>query len=321
MNSTYTPPPGGLWVLNSRTIGDIFIRGLAIHVFSICAYAQLASILPLNTVSRVFALQVVLFTAFPEFVLVQLVSYGIVALYAIIILSIYSKTTEPTTLGSEELRDAPQVSRGDATEIKEKTAANGPSLALRLLLLAINCLPLIAAVLAYRQRLGFRYRSATYVGNLMVDHRNGWIAIGGLVAAGMTLIILLMKDIYLKRTKIEERMRSNYVPPSVVMLQMGIVVAIHQFLLEATNHPTLMSQTPIWPTLFLATGFALIVRLYPKWRSLLYLAAASFFVVATALSQLFTDVQELIDVSNYRVQPYNYRWKVKDLFSARSSPS
>jgi len=321
MNSTYTPPPGGLWVPDSRTTGDILIRGLAIHAFSICAYAHLASFLPLPAVSRVFALQIVLFTAFPEFVLVQLVSYGIVALYAIIILSLYNKTTEPTTLESEKPQDALLVSRGDAIDKNENTAANGLSLALRLLILAINCPPLIAAVLAYRQRLGFRYRSATYVGNLMVDHRNGWIAVGGLVAAGMTLIILLTTHFYLKQTKVEERMQSIYVPPSVVMLQMGIAVAIHQFLLEATNHPTLISQTPIWPTLFLATVFALVIRLYPKWRPLLYLTAASFLVVATVLLQLSADVQELVNVSNYRVQPYNYRWKVKDLLSARSSAS
>ncbi|MCJ1246678.1 hypothetical protein MMC30_003887 [Trapelia coarctata] len=319
MNSAYKPPPGGLYVPNPRTISDIVFRSLAIHAFSICAYTHLASLLPLNTISRVVALQVVLFTVFPEFVLVQLLSYGIVALYAIIILYLYPKTTDPTTSNVEESRDALPVSRANSPDQIEASAASSPSLALRLLIIALYCLPLVATVFAYKQRLGIKYLAATYVGNLKIDHRNGWIAIGGLVAAGMTLVILFTKHFYLKQAKTDERMRSIKVPLSVILLQMGATVSVHQFLLEATNHPTLISQTFTWPTLFLVMTLGLVGLRYPIWRPALYAAVASFVVAATALSQFRSDFQELVGVSNNRAQPYNYRWKVKDLVSASSS--
>jgi len=317
MGPAYKPPPGGLYVPDPRTIGDIIVRSLAIQAFSICAYAHLASLLPLNSIPRVVVLQIVLFTAFPEFVLVQLLTYGTVALYAIIFLWLNSKPAERTVPDAENSRHDIPVDSAD--QIKD-AAAISPPLAIRLLVLALNCLPLIATIFAYKQRLGIGYLAATYVGNLKIDHRNGWIAIGGLVAAGMTLTILLTNYFYLKHAKIPERMRTIKVPISVVLLQMGIAVSVHQFLLEATNHPTLISQTFAWPTLYLVATLGLISLRSPKWRPVLY-AVAGFVVAATAVSQLHSDIQELVDISNNRVQPYNYRWKVKDLVSARSSAS
>ena len=315
MNHSYQPPPGGIYVADPRTIGDIIVRTLAIQIFSICAYAHLAFLLPLNTVPGVAVFQIILFTAFPEFVLVQLLTYGPVALYALVFLYLHSKAEERSIPDTEKSRRALPV---DSVEQVKDTAASNPSLAVRLLVLALTCLPLVPTVLAYKQRLGITYHAATYVGNLKVDHRNGWIAIGGLVATGMTLIILPTRRFYLKRTMTEERMVSIKIPLSVVLLQMAITVSVHQFLLDVTNHPTLFSHTLTWPTLFLVAMLGLISLRSPKWRLVLY-AVASLSIAATALSQLRSDIQELFDVSNDHVQPYNYRWKVKDIVSARST--
>lgn len=315
----YEPPPGGLFAPNPRTVDDIVLRSLAIHAFAIFAYVHLASVLPLSATPRVVFCQIFLFALMPELVVVQLLSYGIIALYALMGLRMYNKSADPNTPPAEKSRPTLEDSKADPAVRVEDAASSGPSLVLRLLGLALNCLPLIATVLAYKQRLGIRYRAATYVGNLQLDHRNGWIAIGGLVAAGMTTMILVISHFYPKRPEIEERMRSLKFPLGALHIQAGMAVFIHVVLLEITNHFSIMGEVLAWLIYALLWAVSLIIWRFPKMWLRQYVATVAFIVYAILVSGLPEDIRELVNVSHNRVQPWNYRWKVKDLVSARSS--
>ncbi|MCJ1398024.1 hypothetical protein MMC11_001221 [Xylographa trunciseda] len=194
--------------------------------------------------------------------------------------------------------------------------------ALHLLFAVTTSSPLIVTVLAYKQRLALRYMAADYVGNLGLDHRNAWISIGGIVAAsGSAAIFVLQKLLPQRETFLQApipNLEHRSLTPDTILYKAAFCSVIHHVLLAATNHVTPLSYVRYIgnaPLLVVLCIGALIYWRRPKWRSVCKTAVnylAILLVATTAGTQLFSDIRELMDVSEARVQPYNYRWKVKD---------
>ena len=221
-----------------------------------------------------------------------------------------------------------------------------------------------------------RYHEADYVGNLGLDHRNGWLSAGGLVVVGLSLVLLgvfaVMQEAGLDESERdvaeeeealssdgEKRLSSSsYASPSsssssssfedekgerkleqgmgidpplqpnptfaldwTTLSELLYATAIHQLLLKITNHfVPLTAFLRSWPMLL---GSCLLAWYLCKKRGAQYETMACCFalafVAATVATQLGTDLGELYDVSRGVVQRYNYRWAVKDWFSARGA--
>ena len=346
MTTPYQAPPGGLYVANPRTATDIVVRSLAIHCFAVCAYAQLTSLLSWTTNRRFATLPVLLFMLFPELVILQSLCY---------VCSIFiAGRAPPDQFASSRFTGLPEkntelrLQNGDALETSyianpghgkgikpdiEKLCEDPGTRALpstlHLLFLIATSGPLIVTIVAYKQRLAIRYMAADYVGNLGLDHRNAWISIGGTVAASGSLAVILFKRSSTSRSAPSKSPIPNFdlgsVSSSVVFYEAGICSMLHHVLLAATNHATPLSFircSGTRPPLGLVCAGVLLYWRRPKWRSTCKMAAECLvilLVATTAGTQLFFDVQELHNVSQGRVQPYNYRWKVKDWGSGRSA--
>ncbi|MCJ1390251.1 hypothetical protein MMC18_003109 [Xylographa bjoerkii] len=216
MAAVYRAPPGGLYVVNPRTIFDIVARSLAIHCFAVCAYAQLTSLLSWTTHRRLTTVQITLFMLFPELAILQALFY-----VSLILITGRGRPDQFAHNHSADLAennwkqrlrdnygpDTSNIAKSThriVTETDGEKQFEDPSKrafpwTLHLLFVITTCGPLIVTVLAYKQRLAIKYMAADYVGNLGLDHRNAWVSIGGIVAASGSIALL-----FLKRTSMSE---------------------------------------------------------------------------------------------------------------------
>jgi hypothetical protein len=99
----------------------------------------------------------------------------------------------------------------------------------------------------------------------------------------------------------------------VLLWQMVAAALVHQIPLGATNHASVVAQ-PITRTLRAQGAVAAAYLLFARWRAPRAGWAARLvgLVVLAAGWQMWEDGWELWDAWHYRVQPYNYRWVVKD---------
>ena len=295
--------------MHPRTPGDILLRTAAIHIFSACAYAHLCALLGWRKPHGAILspLLVLAFILLPELVLLQL---GFWALPAILV-----KPWRDLTL--KRIAQLPQ-----------ELGINKKWMTIHFMFTLLNTLPLVTTFLGYRKRLGMRYRAAIYVANLGFDHRNGWLAIGALVSIGFSLLLLAVlalglsrstKGVDVERSRPDKDLLENSSEFDWSSFTEVIYAAlIHQVLLGKTNHPVLVIEYfKAWPLLLLTP---VIVWFAYKRRGIRYetiiRACCLVFISATVIIQLAADFWELYDVAHNRVQPWNYRWKVKDYFSS-----
>ena len=246
---------------------------------------------------------------------------------------------------------------------------------------SVNGAVLCAAFSGYKNRLRMRYHEADYVGNLGLDHRNGWLAAGGLVTVGLSLLLLLTFAVVrsgvleadddnengkmLARIEEEDLSSSDsekgssqeglgsYTPPIpsssdgevdekileleneptvsstsfftldwTSLSELLYAASIHQFLLKITNHfVPLTAYLRSWPLLL---GSSLLIWYSYKKCGAKYETIGRWFavvaIVVTVVTHIGTDLEELYDVTHGTVERYNYRWAVKDWFSAKSAP-
>ncbi|MCJ1417562.1 hypothetical protein MMC32_003906 [Xylographa parallela] len=342
MAVVYQPPPGGLYVTNPRTVVDIVARSLAIHCFAVCAYAQLKSLAPWTTDRQLSIVQMVLFLLFPELAVMQAPFYVLFVLLAgreSPDRVVHKPHADPSGKNPNHRRrdsngpDTPKVDNSTAATAVETDSEKQfdhaskravPSRS-HLLFAITTSAPLVATILAYKQRLALTYMAADYVGNLGLDHRNGWIAIGGMVAATGSVVLLFLKRPSASKVVSPEApvpfLERESFAPDLILGQAGVCSMIHHVLLAATNHITPLSyinHLGRGPLLALLCAGLVVYWRRPKWRALYTVAVRCLvvlFVATTAGTQLFSDINELLDVSVDRVLPYNYRWKVKDWVS------
>ncbi|MCJ1284644.1 hypothetical protein MMC26_003979 [Xylographa opegraphella] len=347
MAIAYQVPPGGLYVTNPRTVVDIVARSLAVHCFAVCAYAHFRILVPWTLERRLMLVQMVLFMLVPELAIMQALLYVPFILFTARVPADcfapkrladvsgdHRKYRIRDSYGSDKLnyeRPAlPTVVQTDGEGNVKYSEVTFPWVS-QLIFVFITSGPLIVTILAYKQRLALTYMVADYVGNLGLDHSNAWVSIGGMVAATGSVTLIFLKRsstseaVLSKATMLNPEVESY--APDVILCQAVICSMIHNVLLAATNHITPLSYVTHLgggPLLTLLGAGLFIYWRRPKWRSATRAAVrglAIFFVTTTAGTQLVSDIKELLDVSQGRVLPYNYRWKVKDWASSRSTAS
>ncbi|MCJ1475846.1 hypothetical protein MMC13_004510 [Lambiella insularis] len=348
MSTPYQPPPGGLYVLHPRTHSDIVIRSLAIHLFALCAYNNLAQLLQWSTSSLLRIWQLCIFACFPEIVVVQLLHHALMYLHLRrrtplssfslpYLLDLWAKSgLSGPRYRSSALEDTGGVLQPLQPNRRLRSRTQFPTL--RLLFTFVLAGPLVVTIFAYKQRLSIRYMAATYVGNLLVDHRNGWVAIGGTIAATVTVLLLVATRSRISAQPATESLQCTTVAApnihdlsrNLFLLQAGLVSLIHLALLKVTNHSSVLMLLANIGSLSLysiALAFVavavlctLLRRRWSKLMSVLGAGSGGFawlLIVAEAVVQLRGEVAELREVSEDRVQGWNYRWKVKDWGSGR----
>lgn len=286
-------------------------------MFAACAYAHLLSTLGWKKPhgAPLSALLILAFVLLPELILLQL-GFWLV----------------PSLL----VKRWREMSGRRFVELTRELGVDTRWVIARALVVCLNSLPLVTVFYAYRNRLCIRYHEAVYVGNLGLDHRNGWLSIAGLVAVGLTAVlsvVLFLKSCFCALVEdegpreIEEKSQNADPSPSnsdfdwSSFTEVLYATMIHQILLGRTNHPVPMviylKSVPLLLVSLIAVAF-----LYTK-RGVHIEVIARYFAIAiiaaTVISQLGWDLWELYDVTHGQVEQYNYRWGMKDWFSAKGS--
>ena len=323
MVSAYKVPPGGLYAADPRTVNDIILRSLAIHGFSIFAYAQFIDTLSWDTQLMTYILQMAMFMLFPEFILVQLC-------YCIVMKSLPNPSRISQYVPLSMLNESGKALKASANgspcqqDLTENFKQREVSWYLQLAVLILDIVPLTYTIFAYHERLGIIFMKADYVANLYVDHRNGWSAIGGLVAACLSTVLIISKRIFAgregTRSPYSATFRVEEASKLVLFAMIVITTLIHQILLAATNHIVPLYSLR-WAILACLMSGAIVAWRRPQLRSIIKVACVwcvLFLIFFIAVSQFGSDVMELIQVSHNLVQPYNYRWRVKDMISTKT---
>ncbi|MCJ1330240.1 hypothetical protein MMC10_006923 [Thelotrema lepadinum] len=352
----YRPPNGSQDIPHRRTISDIAFRSVVINLCAFLAYYHLVRILEhrkgrwqRQPAVRFFLLLCAILL--PELVPIQLCSWLIQD-------RMFRSWTRTRNRSGNAIKDSGGTGNTKTRELSRWVWKH-------IILTIANLVPICAALRGYKERLKIKYHEATFVGNLNIDHRNGWAAVAGLIA-GIASIIVLVQILMSKhpeipqqnghiRTKSLEKAeegspqtrQSNDHSPFVRWLlfspsfdlvpgfELLLAVLIHQFPLMATNRRsplTLMFSDSYqifcfllffvlsWgakvciTTTFVGRHGVLSKRAFLA-DFLLYVY--TFAVAATVVLQAWSDVDELYDVSHGRLRPWNYRWQIKDWFSAR----
>ena len=333
MTAPYTPPPGGLVVGNPRSPFDILLRTTAIHAFAILAYYNLLRLLPAlwqfqssllrrdeTSASRAgmhgplrLIPHLAGFALLPGFLLAQI---GLR-----LVLPLLLRRTPFTYL------------------LSLKSPLSSQDAATALLFTGLAALPLLNAFGGYRARLKMTYQAATYIGNLGLDHRNGWTGAAGLAAAGITLTCVLLRTLLGSSNDLDSAQEegpedkaggerdtaegmATHLASWGPLAEAGIATAIQQPLLAVTNHitPAHILLT-VWPLLPVMAGVLWSLQRRRRWhmQDIALLVVASF-VLATVFLQAFWDAWEFVNATHGRAERYNYRWAVKDNFSKYSPP-
>lgn len=320
-SSAYIPPKGSLAVPHPRTVSDILVRSALIHISAVLAYGLLLSLLSFRRphgppLSRLLILAFVLL---PELVLLQLAFWTIPALI--------SPCWRARVVG--RFQSLPRELEIDGLRW----------LLVRAGMVGTCMLVLVGGLMGYEERLKMRYHEADYVGNLMLDHRNGWVAVGGLAASVAAFGVIGGAEAA-KRWKIgrqgeaeagggreeDEKLAVDEELDRAVggfdwssFAEVLYATLIHQILLSVTNRRApLVALLRSWPLLLV--GGVLMWFFHTKRGARLDMImrwSAIAIVSATVLTQLSTDASELYAVAHGIVERYNYRWAVKDVFSAK----
>ena len=324
----WAPPRGSLAIPHPRSVPDIILRSAAIHVFASIAYANLLYLVP--ALSRRSQRSVPQTPSSRWQHLLRLAGYPIffaflppifltthLALRLLLPLVLQHESAADLTSVHLQLPAAQVLSHG--------------------VIAVVSALPLMRALAGYRTRLAMRYHEAFYVGNLGLDHRNGWIAASGLTAGALTVLVVGMRvltgrndtmgsesDSEIDEKSVEQRDErasetnstlSSWAP----LAEAGITALAEQPLLIVTNHwSSLRLLLRHWHLLLVGGGLLLALHKRRGWRAeLMAKVAVAILVVANIVMHLGWDALELWDAARGRVREYNYRWGVRDDFSAR----
>ena len=321
----FSPPAGSQDIPHPRTPTDILLRTLFLQSFAALAYAHLLFLLDFRKPHGAGPLPLLLIPAFillPELLLLQLAF----ALLPVAIAPPYRRRV------LDRFQRLPHV-------LGLGTHGGLGRLGAHALFAALNAIPLAAVLGAYGQRLGMTYHQMTYVGNLGLDHRNGWTALGGLITvavteaviAGLVVVTAAGAPPAVPRTGIlpererqdrgEARLRWAELAeidwPSV--FELLYVAGIHQIVLGVTNHPVpvllLFKAWYLWPVAGCGVWY-LLARRTVSYDALGF-SAAVVVIAVTVATQLGWDLLELKRASEGQVQAWNFRWRIKDQASAK----
>jgi len=208
---SYTPPAGSLHFEDPRNASQFPAKAAAIHAFSLFAYGHYLSLTIYSHSWALEALQVIAFGFFPALPLVQLCNNILVVIQKIAdgfvgdpiycfsaALGLFAKTVD---LGGDRRPEPPQylrlvdVDRSDLQQVSTPFSwdnwRNWRWVG-RLIGLIVNLILSLLGTVVYVRRVQITYQGATFVANLGIDHRLGWLEIGGLSAVILSIFVYLM---------------------------------------------------------------------------------------------------------------------------------
>ena len=186
----------------------------------------------------------------------------------------------------------------------------------RMVFLLGNATVSALSVAAYVRRLGIRFNNARYVGALGLDHRMGWLIIGGLTSIISSLSIQALNTRW--------SLRPTTTPPTVkdkleLCIETAIAAFVQDQLQSRINHPSVNQILRhyllymIEMLLFWIVAIPLIaLNFRKKFFRFLLQSLGIAFLLAVAAVQLTYDILDVKDIDAERYQPWNYRWAVGD---------
>ena len=401
----YKIPNGSQDIPHPRTISDILLRTIFIQLCAALAYALFLHMS--KQASQVkgrrfgdlpgpWLIWPMLSVLLPELAIVQIALWRICAFFPFI--------ADAMGIGSSP-RLQPRMTQ---------RMARRPNMWTTILQSVILYIPLYYAGLGYRERLFMRYHQADYVGNLGIDHRNGWAVVSGVYCLAATVLNLFRiafgnqqvversgarysgvssrldsiveeyeeeaeaeaeeDDDWAEKDRTGSQRRKNpddseyangrsispttptkavssrstrqswaaLLNSSEVNVTLSLTSIIHQIPLAVTNRlsPLVAVVTTRWclsviPIIFLSIFALPYTQRSRVWRALFSLHKDDkklvFFTLLRTMTviipwllvgitifvQVWSDLSELQDIGHEILQPWNYRWRVKDIFSHR----
>ena len=314
---SYIPPYGSVDVPNPRSVLDILLRSAVIHLFATIAYANLLLLLPSMiyatlpehrsghhaSLSRVFlgpnryhfAVRLALFALLPPFFLLG---------------QLLLRVVRPLILRHVTVHDLFSIRR----------PVSFSSWLLHSLTTLFSTLLLYRAFRGYSTRLSMRYHAGSYLGNLGIDHSNGWVAMAGLLAATISGLLLLWQAIVMVRAgalesnddfekdrqeeESEAEGMSGWTSTWAPLGDAGLAALALNPVLLRTNHLTpLEVAASHWPILLLSIGMAYALSRYKNWRwQVATKTLTGVFILATICMKVAWDSWEFWDAAHGQVQ-------------------
>jgi hypothetical protein len=350
----YTPPSGGLDVDNPRSLSDFPGELAASYFFALTAYAQYLSLTSGSQRYHLEGIQVIVFLFFPFLPIIQLFTSILKLVSCLVrrraeiwnvrylIAGLFGMRANCETGQKDSFCLLDIESKSLKTETQDYT--NFRYLGRLLLLLGYGVISGLS-VAAYVRRLGITFMRAKYVGALGLDHRMGWMAIGGLTATILSLPIHAINTHWRVSPRPPRHSASREVrDPTTDTIYVGtdgsqaqdaaptsnravelsietVIAALVQDQLQGiTNHPStyrifrshLFSRFK--QILFWIIVIPPLVMKYRKAIPRLMLPLLGlFWLLSVAGLQLSYDIEEVKDISAGVYKPWNYRWAVNDL--------
>lgn len=349
----YMPPKGGLDVADPRSLSD-FPRKLAAHYFfALAAYAHYLSLSSESQCYKLEGIQLLVFLFFPFLPIIQLLNNFFKLVSCVVEKRAKQRDVRYLVAGLCGVRTECETDQKDSfnlLDIERKHLRAGVQdytslkYRVRLVLLLGNGLVIGLSLAAYVHRLGTTFRSAKYVGALGLDHRMGWMTIGGLTAVVLSLLIHALNTHWRLGPNVLTHSISHEIddptsdsihddggelePQPVapifsraveLSIETAIAALIQDQVQGMTNHPSTYRILRRYFLFRVELVFFWIIMI--PWAAMRYrrafprlmLPSLGFFgLLLVAGLQLVYDIKEANDISDGEYEPWNYRWAVKD---------
>lgn len=307
----YDPPPFAMLFVEPRGVPDVYIFTILSYAFGTTAVAYyLYRRWGLSSWEHVL-LQVVAFHCFPMLPVIQSLRGGvgyfqlqhIEEIRIRVPIRVTMSKLHPKKILSEKWNGIAQV----IEDVSNKNPAKFRLPRIPLALYVLVALP-SWGVRQYVRRLACRFRTATLVAALFLDHRAGWISIGGLGASISTVLLQTSQKWRLSGMCSEQSQLPS------LRIEILISAVLQDRLMWMVNQKTAISYIVDWSVryndLFIFGMGGVVVTVWKlRWSKemvIMYLELA--FLVAVAGLQVWNDGNEISEITNGIVHPWNYRW-------------
>ncbi|MCJ1389978.1 hypothetical protein MMC18_002836 [Xylographa bjoerkii] len=250
--ASYTPPPGALDVEDPRSISDFPRKLAAYYFFALTAYSHYLSLTSASHRYAFEAAQVIGFLFFPFLPVIQFYNNTTKAVIAFLTNDRSQSSEHKILLAAacgmrteydSDLRSSYRLLDIEPEDLEQKTQdyESWKYLA-RMGFLLANATVSALSVAAYIRRLGITFNNARYVGALGLDHRLGWLIIGGFTSIISSLPIQALNTRWSLRPTITAR-TVNY--KLELCIETAIAAFVQDQLQSRINYPSVKSDHPV----------------------------------------------------------------------------
>ncbi|MCJ1412185.1 hypothetical protein MMC19_006277 [Ptychographa xylographoides] len=323
---SYTPPPGGLEVEEPRSTSDFPRKIAAYYFFALTAYAHYLSLTSASYRYTFEAVQFIIFLFFPLLPVVQFYNNAAKVVIAFVTNDKAQSSEHKILLAAaggmrteydSDLRASYRLLDIDPADLERKPQDHKSwKYVARMVFLLANATVSALSVAAYVRRLGITFNNVRYVGALGLDHRMGWLIIGGLTSVVSSLPVQLLNTCW--------SLRPMVTAPTVnyrleLCFETAIAAFIQDQLQSRINRPSVNRSLRYYLLYRIEMLFFWIIAIplialnfrRRQFRFLLY-SIGILFLLAVAVVQLTYDILEIEDIDAGRYQSWNYRWAVGD---------